>query len=126
MTDANAFLMLEIRKFEGQCLNARTAVARARDLRELKRAADVSAPPVIRAVIHTLADYRALQAETDERARTLVKTAVERLRRLSVDERDAAVGAFRRDVLEQLRGDFAHLYGWAERELRLATRPPQS
>ena len=122
MTGANAFVMLELRKFEAQCLNARMAVGRARTLGELKRARDVSATAIIRPLIHSLADYRALHAETDERARKLVRESLEALRQTPSAELQHATAEFRSKVLHELRGDFAQLYRWAERELAIALR----
>ena len=122
MTDANAYVMLELRKFEAPCLNARTAVERARNLAELKRARDLSPPAIIRPLIHSLADYRALEAEADQRARKLVEQRLAALRETPTEALDDAAAEFRRNVLGELRGDFAQLYRWAERELILALR----
>lgn len=122
MTDADAFVTLELRKFEAQCLNARTAVGRARTLAELKRARDVSPPAIIRPLIHSLADYRALEAETDQRAREIVRERLDLVGTTSKAELNDAEAEFRRTVLRELRGDFANLYRWAERELILVLR----
>lgn len=122
MTDANAFVMLELRKFEAQCLNARTAVGRARTLAELKRARDVSPTAIIRPLIHSLADYRALEAETDLRARQIVLEQLKALRATPVADLKNAEAEFKRKVLRELRGESSQLYRWAEREFALVLR----
>lgn len=122
MTNANAFVTLELRKFEAQCLNARTAVGRARTLAELKRARDVSPPAIIRPLIHSLADYRALEAETDQRAQEIVRERLEALRRTPTADLKNAEAEFKRKVLRELRGESSQLYRWAEREFALVLR----
>lgn len=125
MSGASQYITAELRKFAVECLNARTAVSRARTIAEVKRAADVQPGAVIRQLVHSLSDYRALQIEAEEKALQIARRELEQLARTSLSARDKAVGRFRQSVLHPLRGDFATTYRIVERELRRLERQKQ-
>lgn len=119
MTGAEFYLRQLMHRVEVDCLNGRGRMMQARTIRELRNAADVSVPALVRPLLHTMAEYKALQSYAEERAAEIVQEQLQVLRRIDKAQLDEAVSAFRKNVLGELRGEYAAQYRMAERDLAL-------
>lgn len=119
MTGADIYLRQLMHRVEVECLNGRGRMMQARTIREVKRAADVSIPPLVRPLLHTIAEYKSLQAYGEERAAEIVREQLQLLKRADKADLDKGVSEFRRNVLAELRGEYAAQFRMAERELAL-------
>jgi hypothetical protein len=119
MTGAEFYLRQLMRRVEVDCLNGRGQMMRARTIREVKRAADVAIPPLVRPLLHTMAEYKSLQAYGEERAAQIVREQLQVLKHVDKADLERVVSEFRRNVLGELRGEYAAQYRMAERDLAL-------
>lgn len=120
------FLQQESQKFESRCQMALQQVRRAETMWEVKRAADVHAPSILRGMhLHRQGAGRQLANAAELKMTQLLDAQLKEAGSLAdMDARRRFLGKLRMDDWNALRGDFAQLYRRADMEgQRLLSKP---
>ncbi|MEJ8837631.1 hypothetical protein [Ramlibacter sp. AN1133] len=119
---AQFLLEQALRRYAADCRDAMTRLRGSRTIEEVKRAADVHAQPIARAVHRTVPEHRALAAAAQQRAEEICRGHLQHLEQLAKqDEAEAfslALERYRRRDWQLLRGDFPRVAGLVDRESR--------
>jgi hypothetical protein len=112
------FIQEESRKHESRCMSAMQVVRRARTMWEVKRAADVPAPSILRGMhLHKQGAGRQLGTAAEQKMSELLDAQLKEAKALTdLDARKAFLGKLRADEWNAMRGDYSQLYRRADIE----------
>jgi hypothetical protein len=112
------FIQEESRKHESRCMSAMQVVRRARTMWEVKRAADVTAPSILRGMhLHKQGAGRQLATAAEQKMSELLDAHLKEAKALTdLDARKAFLGKLRADEWNAMRGDYSQLYRRADME----------
>lgn len=111
--DAGMFyIQQETKRYEARCSSAIVLVQRAKSMWEVRRAADVVAPSILRGMhLNRQGTARMLASQAEKKMSELLTTQLATAKALtSVDDRRAYIGKLRANEWDALRGDFSRLY----------------
>jgi len=120
------FIQQETQKFESRCHMGIQQVRNARTMWEVKRAADVHAPSILRGMhLHRQGAGRQLEQAAERKMGELLDTQLKEAAALTdIDARRKFLGKLRADEWNAMRGDYSQLYHRADREgQRLLAKP---
>lgn len=112
------FIQEESRKHESRCQSAMQVVRRAQTMWEVKRAADVPAPSVLRGMhLHRQGAGRQLANAAEQKMSELLDAQLKEAKAMpDLDARKAYLGKLRADQWNAMRGDYSQLYRRADIE----------
>lgn len=116
--DAGMFyIQQESRRYESRCLSAVQLVNRAQTMWEVKRAADVIAPSILRGLqLNRQGAGRQLKSAAEAKMTDLLARQMAAAKDITdIEERQRYLGKLRANEWDALRGDFARLYQQADR-----------
>lgn len=118
MTNATHFYLDRLlNQLSGECTSAQARIRTARTMREVKHASNVHASSLIRALPQTRQQLHRLHDQAEARMVELLDKQLKDLGGLQSSEQlRAAYGQLVRSDWCFLRGDFARVYGRADRE----------
>lgn len=116
MDAAMWFIQEESRKHESRCMSAIQTVRLARTMWDVKRAADVHAPSVLRGMhLHKQGAGRQLQHAAEQKMSELLDAQLKEAKALpDLDARKAFLGKLRATEWNAMRGDYSQLYRRAD------------
>ena len=118
MDAATWFIQQESSKHESRCQSAMQVVRRAQTMWEVKRAADVPAPSVLRGMhLHRQGAGRQLANVAEQKMSELLDAQLKEAKAMpDLDARKAFLGKLRADQWNAMRGDYSQLYRRADIE----------
>jgi hypothetical protein len=116
MDAAMWFIQEESRKHESRCMSALQLVRSSRTMWEVKRAADVHAPSVLRGMhLHNQGAGRQLKNAAEQKMSDMLDAQLTEAKALpDLDARKKFLGKLRADEWNAMRGDYSQLYRRAD------------
>lgn len=119
MDQVQFWIRQQTQRFEGNCRSAQQQINGARTLAAVVMATNVSVPPELRALRHTVPAYKIMISAAEARMKQIVEEHLKILRETeSAEACKAKFGQYVQREWQSLRGLHGHLYRLADHEGR--------